>query len=75
VYIAIILRGLEAFKIFDTVYIMTGGGPGTTTETISVYIYKLAIVYHDISYAAAVSLIVLLIVGMVSWYAIKVLMK
>lgn len=75
IFIAIILRSLEAFKIFDTVYIMTGGGPGTTTETISVYIYKLAIVYHDISYASAVSLIILLIIGVASWYSIKVLTK
>ena len=62
IVIALVLRSLEAFKVFDYVYIMTGGGPGTTTETISLYIYRVAIEYHDISYAAAMSLIVLLLI-------------
>ena len=38
--IALSIRIIENFKIFDTLFIMTGGGPGVATETISVYIYK-----------------------------------
>ncbi|MET1160887.1 MAG: sugar ABC transporter permease [Thermoprotei archaeon] len=64
--VAIVLRALEAFKVFDYVYVMTGGGPGTATETLSVYIYRLAIQYSDISYAAAVSLIILLMIALIS---------
>jgi multiple sugar transport system permease protein len=71
--IAVILRSLEAFKVFDYVYVMTGGGPGTSTESISLYIYRLAILYSDISYAAAVSLIVLAIIIVASYFAIKIL--
>jgi len=41
IIIALAIRVIENFKIFDTLYIMTGGGPGVATETISVYIYKL----------------------------------
>ncbi|MEM1830879.1 MAG: sugar ABC transporter permease [Desulfurococcaceae archaeon] len=73
--IAIILRCLEAFKVFDYIYVMTGGGPGTATESISLYIYRLAIMYSDISYAAAVSLIVLAIIFAVSRIAIKFLLE
>ena len=40
IIIALAIRVIENFKIFDTLYIMTGGGPGVATETISVYIYK-----------------------------------
>ena len=38
--IAIVLRLVEAFKLFDVMFVMTRGGPGTATETISMYIYK-----------------------------------
>jgi multiple sugar transport system permease protein len=70
ILIALVLRSLEALKVFDYVYVMTGGGPGTATESISLYIYRLAILYQDISYAAAVSIIVLLIIMIISRVAI-----
>ncbi|MEM0379045.1 MAG: sugar ABC transporter permease [Thermosphaera sp.] len=75
IMIAIILRSLEAFKIFDYVYVMTGGGPGTSTESVSLYIYRLAILYSDISYAAAVSLIVLAAIFIISRLATKFLLE
>lgn len=72
IIVALIIRGLEAFKVFDTVFIMTGaGGPGTSTETISVYVYKVAIQYNNLSYAAAVSLILLVILAIVTRLAIR----
>ena len=75
IVIALVLRALEAFKVFDTVYVMTGGGPGTSTETISLYIYRVAIDYHDISYAASISLIVLVLLAVVIrifiWYSFE----
>lgn len=72
IVVALIIRGLEAFKVFDTVFIMTGaGGPGTSTETISAYVYKVAIQYNDLSYAAAVSLILLIILAIVTRLAIR----
>ncbi len=75
VLIAVVLRALEAFKVFDIAYVMTGGGPGTSTETLSLYIYRVAIEYHDISYAAALSLIVLVILAIIIrtfiWYSFE----
>ena len=38
--IAIILRAIEGFKIFDMPYIMTAGGPGRATETMSMDLYE-----------------------------------
>ncbi len=70
ILIALVLRSLEALKVFDYVYVMTGGGPGIATESISLYIYRLAILYQDISYAAAVSIIVLLAIMIISRVAI-----
>lgn len=72
IIVAIVLRALEAFKMFDYAYLMTGGGPGISTETISLYIYRVSILYTDISYAAAMSLIVLTMLAIVIrvfiWY-------
>ncbi|MEM0010664.1 MAG: sugar ABC transporter permease [Candidatus Bathyarchaeia archaeon] len=75
ILVALVLRALEAFKVFDIAYVMTGGGPGTSTETLSLYIYRVAIEYHDISYAAALSLIILIILVAVIrvfiWYSFE----
>ncbi len=60
VIIAFAIRVIENFKIFDTLYIMTGGGPGVATETISVYIYK--VTQQDLiwGYVAAIALVILI---------------
>ncbi|MDR5684395.1 MAG: sugar ABC transporter permease [Armatimonadota bacterium] len=62
ILIAIIIRALEAFKIFDLVFIITRGGPGTATESVSLYIYLLSAVYGQLSYAAAMAVVILMIV-------------
>lgn len=61
--VAVLLRAIDAFKIFDLVYNLTGGGPGTATETISFYLYRIAFKQFDLGYAAAVSVVLSLIVG------------
>lgn len=70
--VALIIRSLEAFKVFDTVFIMTGaGGPGTATETISCYIYKLSIQYSNLSYASAAAVFILIMIALVTRVAIR----
>jgi multiple sugar transport system permease protein len=59
---AIVIRAIETFKIFDSVYILTRGGPGAATETISMYMYNNAFVYFRMGYVAAAALIVLSLV-------------
>ena len=61
--IAIIIRAIETFKIFDPVYILTRGQPGGATETISMFMYNGAFVYFRMGYIAAAALIVLVVVG------------
>jgi multiple sugar transport system permease protein len=60
--IALVVRAIETFKIFDPVYILTRGGPGSATETISMFMYNGAFVYFRMGYIAAAALIVLLVV-------------
>lgn len=69
--IAIAIRVIENFKIFDTLYIMTGGGPGVATETISVYIYKITQQELIWGYVAAIALVILITLSVVSFFAIK----
>jgi multiple sugar transport system permease protein len=62
IVIALLIRSIETFKIFDPVYILTRGGPGAATETISMFMYNGAFVYFRIGYIAAAALLVLVIV-------------
>jgi multiple sugar transport system permease protein len=60
--LAILFRTIETFKLFDIVYIITEGGPGSSTETIAVYVYRLAFQYFRTSQASALAYIVLFVV-------------
>ncbi|MBL4600895.1 MAG: sugar ABC transporter permease [Rhizobiaceae bacterium] len=73
IIIALAIRVIENFKIFDTLFIMTNGGPGVATETISVYIYK--ITQQDLiwGYVAAIALAILIVLSLVSVFAIKLI--
>jgi multiple sugar transport system permease protein len=70
IIIALAIRVIENFKIFDTLFIMTGGGPGVATETISVYIYK--VTQNDLiwGYVAAIALAILIFLSIVANFAI-----
>jgi multiple sugar transport system permease protein len=60
--IAVILRILMAFKLFDVIYVLTSGGPGTVTENLAFYTYVQGFRYFDMGYAAALSLLQLAVV-------------
>lgn len=59
ILVALLLRTMDLLRIFDQVFILTQGGPGFATETISLYIYKTAFRFYDFGYAAAMSLALL----------------
>lgn len=67
--IALLLRIMDALRLFDIVFILTKGGPANATETVSFYIYKVALRFVDIGYASAISLIVLAVtIGFSAWF-------
>ena len=59
IIVAFIVRSMEIIKLFDEVFMLTRGGPGSATETISLYIYKLAFSDFRLAYGAAAAFIVL----------------
>jgi multiple sugar transport system permease protein len=68
ILVAAILRSIEAFEIFAEPFVMTGGGPGTATEMVSIHIYKAAFLFFDMGKAAAMIVISIMLIGSV--YAI-----
>ncbi|EPX85869.1 carbohydrate ABC transporter membrane protein 1, CUT1 family [Rubellimicrobium thermophilum DSM 16684] len=69
--IALAIRVIEIFKIFDTLYIMTGGGPGSATETISVYIYEVTTQDLVWGYVAAIGLAILIVLSVIAAFAVR----
>lgn len=68
---AFIIRFIDAFKVFDSVYVMTGGGPGTATEMLPNYIYRQGLNYSATSYAAAIAIVFILFMVVASSGMIK----
>ncbi|MBA3415376.1 MAG: sugar ABC transporter permease [Chloroflexia bacterium] len=66
VAVAILFRALDAFKVFDVIFLFTQGGPGTSTESISWYIYQLGLRFFRMGYAAAVSYLVVIFLTVVA---------
>jgi multiple sugar transport system permease protein len=58
-FAAFFLRAIDAIRTFDVIYVLTAGGPGTSTTTLSIYIYKTAFESGDFGKAAAAALVVL----------------
>lgn len=54
--VVLIFRLMDAFKTFDTIYVMTGGGPGFSTTTVSIYIYKQGFLFGRFGQAAAATI-------------------
>jgi multiple sugar transport system permease protein len=53
--VTLVFRTLDAFRVFDAVYVLTEGGPANTTETLSVYAYKMLMRAGDFGYGSALS--------------------
>jgi multiple sugar transport system permease protein len=69
--IAILIRGLDLFRLFDIVWALTKGGPGTMTETISIFTYIKGFQQFETSYTAAVAFLVIILLSVVVMLALK----
>ena len=73
--IVVMMRFTDAFKVFDTVYVMTNGGPGTATEMLPNFIYKQGLKYYDAGYAAALAIVFVVTMTLVSLYFLRLRKK
>jgi multiple sugar transport system permease protein len=71
----VLLRTIDAFKVFDTVYVLTGGGPGTATELLNFYIYLKGFKAFDLGYGTGMSWLQLIIIIAMFMYVIKSLKR
>jgi multiple sugar transport system permease protein len=71
--VAVLIRSLDAMKAFDLVYTLTGGGPGSSTETLSFYIYKVGFQFFRLGYAAAMAFLLLIVLSVLLTYLMRYL--
>jgi multiple sugar transport system permease protein len=69
--IALLIRGLDLFRLFDVVWALTKGGPGTMTETISIYTYIQGFRQFETSYTAAIAFLVIVMLSVVVIFALR----
>ena len=69
--VAISLKAIETFRTFDYVWVMTMGGPGNSSDILSTFIYKSAFKNMKYGYASALSIIVLIIMVVLSFYLVR----
>lgn len=73
ILVVLLFRTLDAFRVFDAVYVLTGGGPANTTETLSIYAYKVLFQTLQFGYGSALSLVVFFCTGCISVFYIRLM--
>jgi multiple sugar transport system permease protein len=61
-FIAAMIRMIDAVKSFDIIFAITQGGPGSASETINLYLYSVAFTYYDLGYGSAIAVILFLLI-------------
>jgi multiple sugar transport system permease protein len=61
----VLLRAIDAFKVFDTIYILTGGGPGTATEMLTFYAYVAGFRPFNMGFTATISWAIVIIMSII----------
>jgi len=69
--VAILIRGLDLFRLFDIVWVLTRAGPGTMTETLSIFTYVKGFQQFETSYTAAVALLIIVGLSVVLTLALR----
>lgn len=69
--ITLMMRLIDAFRVLEVIYVLTFGGPGASTEILSLHIYKTAFIGQQLGVAAAISVLLLAVVALLSWGALR----
>lgn len=73
IFIVLIFRTIDAFRVFDAIYVLTGGGPANTTETLSIYAYKVLFQGLELGYGSALAVAVFACVAAVTAAYVRLL--
>jgi multiple sugar transport system permease protein len=73
IFLILTIRTMDAIRLFDEAFILTGGGPGRTTETISLFIYRDSFSFFHIGYGSALSMLLLLILMVITVFYMRLI--
>jgi raffinose/stachyose/melibiose transport system permease protein len=73
--INILISIIGSFKVFDIIYVMTKGGPGTTTESLAILLYKKAFNFNEMGYGTAIAVVMFLIILVISIIQLTILRR
>jgi multiple sugar transport system permease protein len=62
IMVAVVIRTIDALKVFDTIFVITQGGPGTASETLNIFLYLQAFQFFNLGYASAVVVVFFVII-------------
>lgn len=66
VFLALVLRMMDAFRVFDSIFVTTGGGPADATNTLMVYGVKQGLQFFNVGYASAIANVAILCIGLMA---------
>jgi multiple sugar transport system permease protein len=75
IVVASVIRVIDALKAFDTIYVITLGGPGSSSETLNILLYQTAFAYYDLGYASAMVVVFFVLIMLVSLVLLRVRQK
>jgi multiple sugar transport system permease protein len=75
IWLALLFRIMDAIKRFDTIYVMTAGGPGNSTETLNLHAYFHAFQFLNIGYSSALSSLMFMIILLLSFFILRNIRK
>jgi len=75
IVIAVIIRSMEALKLFDPVVLLTFGGPGTSTQTVAYFLWEQVWVFNKFSFGAAASILLLFIFSALIFFGVYMLVS
>jgi len=66
IMVAAVIRGIDALKAFDTIFVISNGGPGTASETLNILLYLQAFSFYDMGYASAIVVVFFVLILLVT---------
>lgn len=75
ILVVLIFRTLDAFRVFDAIFVLTGGGPANTTETLSIYAYKVLFQTLQFGYGSTLSVVIFMCIGGITVFYIRLLTR
>jgi multiple sugar transport system permease protein len=75
VAVVVVIRSMDAYRIFDTIYLLTAGGPGNATESLSTYAQRQGFSFFEMGYSMAICIVMLAILVVISAFYLRLLAR